>query len=175
MIRKIINWGLVALLGFFLVLALYNRFVTTRILENYRETFFKLEHPEDTRLLDEFQSKFSYYPATYQDESIKNKCVYLVGELRSYTGNWGEIEDFYYGKTVLYDGVGELNVGEFPLLLVQDTATSFGMDEDYLYGPFAVDILAKLENDYYFWGYPESLKEFGEGNIYAVYITPGCD
>jgi hypothetical protein len=174
MIRKIINWGLMALLGFFLVFSLYNRFVTTRILKNYRETFQQLSHPVETGLLDEFQSKFVYYPATYHDESIKNECVYLVGELRSYTGNWDEIKEFYAGKTVLHDGIGELHVGEFPMLLVQDTATSFDMDEDYLYGPFAVDILAKLENDYYFWGFPDEFDDF-EGKIYAVYIVPDCE
>ena len=174
MIRKIINWGLVALLGVFLVYGIFNWFATTRILKSYRETFLQLEHPGDTAQLDEFQSKFVYYPATYRDESIRNECVYLVGELRSYTGDWDEIEDFYYGKTVFHDKSGELNVGEFPLLLIQDTTTSFDMDEDYLYGPFAVDILAKLENDYYFWGFPDGFDDF-EGNVYAVYIVSDCD
>ena len=175
MIRKIINWGLVALLGFFLVLGLYNRFVTTRILKNYRESLLHLSHPEETELLDEFQSKLSYYPATYRDESIKNECAFLVGELRSYSGAWDEIRDFYAGKTVFHDGLGELDVGEFPLQVVQGASPSFDMDDDYSYSPFDVDILAKFENDYYFWGFPENLKEFGVGNIYAVYIAPDCD
>ena len=176
MTRKMVNWGLVALLGVFLLYGLYNKFVTTKILKSYQGTFQKMEHPRDTGLIDEFRSRFSYYPATYRDESIKNACVYLVGELRSHTGDWNEIQEFYAGNALLHNGTDEIIVGEFPIEVVPNNGASisFDMNNNYSYSPFDVDILAKLENDYYFWGFPDGLGNVA-GSVYAVYIAPDCE
>lgn len=175
MIRKLINWGLVVLLGVFLVYGLYTQFINSNVLKSYQETFQQLKHPQATAQIDEFRSKFSYYPATYRDESIKNQCVYLVGEIRSYTGDWVDVQGFYASKTISREGTGEIRVGEFPIEVVSNGATiSFDMNNTYPYTPFDVDILAKLENDYYFWGFPEEIGDVA-GGIYTVYIAPDCE
>ncbi len=84
--KRLVIWGLGILLGLFLIYILYGMLVTANVLKSYEETFQHLEHPQDTMLIDAF--KFKYYPDLYQDESIQNQCVYLVGEVRSYSSNW---------------------------------------------------------------------------------------
>lgn len=175
MIRRAITWGLGGLLGLFLIYSLYDRFLTTTVLERHEEAFQHLEHPGDTALIDAFQFKFSYYPATYRDESIRNRCAYLVGEIRSYSGNWDALQAFYEGQKLAPGNTDELYVSLFPVALSYGSGTSSGFDleNNFSYSPFDVDVLARLESHYYFWGFPKELNE-SRKNIYTIYIAPPC-
>jgi len=146
------------------------------VLRDYEETFQSLEHPQDTTLIDAFKFKFSYYPATYRDESVNFKCAYLVGEVRSYASDWNELEEFYRGKMLSRDNTDEIRVGLFPIQHVAERSASpwFDIDNTYSYSPFEVDALARLESHYYFWGFPKGFSEGGK-EIYAVYIAPDCN
>ena len=173
--KQQVIWGFFALLGLFFLYSLYDWFFTATVLKSYEEIFQHLEHPQDTTLIDAFKFKFSYYPATYRDESIQNKCAYLVGEIRSYPNKWEELQAFYKGKTLTHDNADEIYVGIFPIELVSEGGIppSLDMDSTFSYTPFDVDVLAKLESHYYFWGFPKGIRE-SEKNIYAIYIAPRC-
>ena len=176
MTKRMFTWGLGIFLGLALLYSLYDRLAIETVLKSYEGTFQHLEHPRDTMLIDDFKFKFSYYPATYRDESIKFKCAYLVGEVRSYFSDWEELKAFYQGKTLAHGGIDEIYVGVFPIGLVSENEASpwFELDSDFSYSPFEVDVLARLESHYYFWGFPKGLSE-GEKEVYVVYIAPDCD
>ena len=176
MMKRMGIWGLGIILGLLLIYSGYDLFVTTKVLNSYKETFQKLEHPQDTVLIDSFKFKFSYYPATYRDESIQSQCAYLVGEVRSYSGKWDELKSFYEGNTLVHEDTGEIYVGVFPIALVAESGASpwFDLESDFSYSPFDVDALARLESHYYFWGFPKGLGE-NKKEVYAVYIAPGCE
>jgi hypothetical protein len=176
MIKRIAIWCLGIVLGMFLIYSLYDGLVTAMTLKSYEETFQRLEHPRDTTFIDAFKFKFSYYPATYRDETIQSQCAYLVGEVRSYAGDWDELEAFYQGTTLTHDGINKIHVGIFPIQLISESGTSpsFDLDSTFSYSPFDVDVLARLESRYYFWGFPKGLGE-GVKNVYAVFIAPDCD
>lgn len=38
-----------------------------------------------------FDLEVNYYPATYVDDSIKFQSAFLVGEIRSYDGDWNAL------------------------------------------------------------------------------------
>ena len=176
MIKRFVLWGFGIVLGLFLIYSLYDLLVTSTVLKSYEETFQQLEHPQDSTLIDAFKFKFSYYPATYRDESIQSQCAYLVGEIRSYASDWDENKAFYQGKTLLHGDTEDIYVGAFPIAFVAESGAApwFDLESDYSYSPFDVDALARLESQYYFWGFPKGLGEGGKG-VYAVYIAPDCD
>jgi len=176
MMKRMGIWGLGIILGLLLIYSGYDLFVTTKVLNNYKETFQKLEHPQDTVLIDSFKFKFSYYPATYRDESIQSQCAYLVGEIRSYTTDWDELKTFYQGKALAQGDTNEIRVEVFPIQFVSEEGTvpSLDMDSSFLYSPFDVDVMAKLESHYYFGGFPKALIENGI-EVYAVYIALDCE
>ncbi|MFL7869024.1 MAG: hypothetical protein AB8I58_09360 [Anaerolineales bacterium] len=175
MIKRIAIWCMGIVLGLFLIYSLYDGLVTAMALNSYEETFQRLEHPQDTTLIDAFKFKFSYYPATYRDEAIQSQCAYLVGEVRSYAGDWDELEAFYQGTTLTHDGTNEIHLGVFPIQLISESGVppSFDLDSTFSYSPFDVDVLARLESRYYFWGFPKGLSE-GVKDVYAVFIAPKC-
>ena len=175
MIRRLVIWGLGLLLGLFLVFGLYDWIVTATALNSYEETFQGLGHPQDTTLIDAFKFKFNYSPATYRDESIQNRCVYLVGEVRSHSSEWDELKAFYDGKTLSHGDTGEIYVGVFPIQFVSEEGASplLDLDSAFSYSPFEVDVMAKLESHYYFLGFPKGLGESGK-EMYVVYIAPDC-
>lgn len=39
-----------------------------------------------------FDLEVNYYPATYVDDSIKFQSAFLVGEIRSYDGDWNALK-----------------------------------------------------------------------------------
>ena len=84
--------------------------------------------------------------------------------------------DILLGKTLIYDSTDEIHVGAFPIQLVSESGASpwFDLEGDFSYSPFDVDVLARLESHYYFWGFPKGLSEDGK-EAYAVYIAPDCD
>lgn len=174
--KRIFIWFFGILLGLFLLFSLYGMFATEVVLRSYEDSFQVLEHPQDTSPLDSFKFKFSYYPATYADDSVKSRCAYLVGEIRSYSSNWDELKAFYKGKKLAHDNADEIYVGIFPIQLDPEGGVypSFDLDSSFSYSPFDVDVLAKLESHYYFLGFPKGLGE-NENAIYAVYIAPACE
>ena len=176
MLRRIITWGLVGALVLFAIYSLYDRLMLAKVLKSYEETFQGLEHPKDTTLIDTFKFRFSYYPATYRDESIQSQCAYLVGEIRSYTSDWINLTAFYKDKALIYESTDDMHVGIFPIQLASKTGASpwFDMEGDFPYSPFDVDVLARLESHYYFWGFPKGLNESGKKS-YAIYIAPECE
>ena len=117
MIKRILTWGLGSLLGLFLLNMLYGRFITTTVLNGYEEAFQGLEYPKNTTKIDTFKFKFWYYPATYRDESIQDQCVYLVGEIRTYSNDWDATKTFYEGKTLAHEDTDEIYVGIIPIEL----------------------------------------------------------
>jgi hypothetical protein len=172
--KRLVIWGLGILLGLFLIYILYGMLVTANALKSYEETFQHLEHPQDTTLIDAF--KFKYYPDLYQDESIQNQCVYLVGQVRSYSNTWAELQAFYQGQTLTHDTTDEINVRVIPVKLVSDNGASPSLDTDsvFSYTPFDVDVLAELESHYFFWGFPKGISESGK-NLYVIFIAPNCE
>jgi hypothetical protein len=176
MLRGIFTWALGITVGLFLLYSLYDGLVTAAALKSYEKTFQRLEHPQGTALIDAFKLKFSYYPATYRDETIQSRCTYLVGELRSYANDWDELQAFYQDATLALAGANETHVRAFPIQLLSESGASpsFDLDSTFSYSPFDVDVLARLESHYYFWGFPKGLSE-GVKDIYAVFIAPDCD
>jgi len=173
--KSFVILGLGTLIGLFLLYTFYELLVDNSNLRKYEAIFQQLEHPQNTSLVDSFRMKLSYYPATYVDESIQSQCAYLVGEIRTYSGNWDELKAFYIGKILPQEDADDIHVGVFPIAPVAENGTSPGFDieQDYAYSPFEVDALSRLEGHYYFWGFPKGLNEGGE-DIYAVYIAPAC-
>ena len=169
-------WFFGILLGLFLLYSLYGMFATQVALKKYESSFAQLEHPKNTSSLDSFKFKFSYYPATYLDDSIEWQCACLIGELRSYSSDWDEVEAFYKGKKLGHGNIDDIYVGIFPIERDPEGGAypSFDMNSDFSYSPFNVDVLAKLESHYYFWGFPKGLGENGDP-IYAVYVASQCD
>jgi len=174
--KRFIVLGLGTLIGLFLLYSFYELFVDRANLREYQTMFQQLEHSQDTTLADSFKMKFSYYPATYADESIQSQCAYLVGEIRTYSGSWDELQAFYTGKMLSQADAANIYVGIFPIALIAENGSSPGFDiePDYAYSPFEVDALSRLEGYYYFWGFPKGLGESGQ-EVYAVYIAPDCE
>ena len=176
MMKRILAWGLGIALGLFLLNLLYGWFVTATVLKGYEETFQGLEHPESTTQVDAFKFKFWYYPATYRDESIQERCVYLVGEIRTYSNDWDELKAFYSGRRLVHGDADEIYVGIIPVELIDKGKFSplVSSDSRFSYSPFDVDVLEKLRSHYSFWGTPDGFSESGK-EYYVVYIAPKCD
>jgi hypothetical protein len=176
LVKRILTWGLGIALGLFLLNLLYGRYVTATVLNCYEETFQGLEHPNSTTHFGAFKFKFWYYPATYRDESIQDRCVYLVGEIRTFANDWDAIKEFYEGKRLAHGDSEEIYVGIIPIELIDKEKFSplVSSDSRFSYSPFDVDVLEKLRSHYSFWGTPDGFSESGK-DVYVVYIAPKCD
>ena len=148
------------------------RIVRTKIdLNTYKNAFARVDHPQSTSLVDSIAIRFSYYPATYADDSIKSQCAYLIGELRTYTQGWNKLEAFYSVSTLELNG-NRQHIQILPVGLYGDDAASLLIVEvdDYLYGPFEIDILGELQSHYSMQGVPSDMNK--SYNFYLVYVTP---
>jgi hypothetical protein len=176
MAKRLLAWGLLIGLGLFLLNALYGMLVTATMLNDYEKTFQNLQHPQDTKAMDTFKIKFSYYPATYRDESIQNRCAYLIGEIRTYANDWDVLKTFYSSKTLVHGNGEEIYVGILPIDFVSNgkLSSSINTNNHFSYSPFDVDILQELRSRYMFWGLPEGVIG-NENQIYVVYIAPKCE
>jgi hypothetical protein len=174
--KWLLIWGLGIFLGLILIYVLYVMLGTATVLKSYEESFQLLEHPQDTTLIDAFKFQYTYSPSVNQEGAIQNQCVYLVGEVRSYSSDWDKLQAFYRGKMVTHDTTDEINVRIIPVELVSDNGASPSLDTDstFSYIPFDVDVLAQLESHYFFWGFPKGISESGN-NLYVIYIAPNCD
>jgi hypothetical protein len=174
--KRLVIWGLGIFLGLILIYVLYAIVGTTRILRSYQETFQHLEHPQDTMLIDAFKFQYTYSPTTDQEGAIQNQCAYLVGQVRSYSSAWDELQAFYQGKAVIHGTTDEIDVRVIPVELVSDSGASPSLDTEsaFSYTPFDIDVLAQLESHYFFWGFPKGISESGK-TFYVVYIAPNCE
>jgi hypothetical protein len=173
--KRLLLWGLGIFLGLILIYVLYFMLGTATVLKGYQGSFQHLEHPRDTALIDAFKFQYTYSPSTSQDETIQNQCVYLVGQVRSYSNTWDELQTFYQGQTVTHGGTDEINVRIMPVEFVSDSGASPSLDmvNTFSYTPFDVDVLAQLESHYFFWGFPKGISQSGN-NLYVIYIAPNC-
>lgn len=174
--KRLLIWGLGIFLGVILIYVLYVMLGTTIKLRSYEKTFQQLEHPQDTALIDVFKFQYTYSPATDQNGAIRNQCVYLVGQVRSYSTTWDELQAFYQGKALTLGTTDEINVRAIPVMLTSDSGSSPSLDMDsaFSYTPFDVDVLAQLESHYFFWGFPKGISESSK-NLYVIYVAPNCD
>ena len=155
-------WGLIAFIVLYCgVAAIYEQVLLGR----YAKVFALAEHPQDTVVLDSLRFRFSYYPATYIDESIGFQAAYVIGELRHFAGTWAEVEDFYQthnrlpGDRVLTVIPLELKQGKESIYL--DSADGFSIS------PFDAQLFIEIQSKY------ESLKNISDTkrNIYLVYTS----
>jgi hypothetical protein len=174
--KRLIIWGLGIFVGLILIYVLSVMLGTAIVLKSYEETFQYLEQPQDTVLIDAFKLQYTYSPSINQEGAIQNQCVYLVGEVRSYSSDWGKLQAFYQGKTVTHGATDKINVHIIPVELASDSGASPSLDtvSAFSYTPFDVDVLAELESHYFFWGFPKGISKSGK-NLYVIYIAPNCN
>ena len=156
-------WGWVGLC----LLYLASTFIATEYtLGKYEKIFDEVEHPLETSLVDKVSLQYSYYPATYVDDSIDFTSANLVGELRSYSVDWDEIKRFYANR-MLENGN---RIGVLPIeVRKNDEHVWLDVPEWFLTSPGHYDILKGIREQYDFWGWPESLNSGTQG-LYLVYI-----
>ena len=175
MLKRLLILVSLILIGLFLAKIIRGVFVTSNALRNYEATFQDLDHPHNTGPIDNFKFKFSYYPATNIDETIKFRCAYLVGEIRSNSNDWDGLKTFYTSKILVHDNADEINVGIFPVEFdfQENSSHLFRESSNYSYHPFEYDVLEKLKSHYSIWGTPKNIITGGKGE-YVVYIAPQC-
>ena len=160
------GWVLWGLSGLFL-LYLAGRFLVTGYqLQKLEKVFSQVEHPSGTFPVDNIRLRYSYYPATYADDTIHFESANLAGELRSYDGDWQEIKDLYGGQT-LENGNP---IAVIPIeVRKNDEHMWLDAPEWFLISPGHHDILDGIREEYDTWGWPESLNG-RTPELYLVYI-----
>lgn len=156
-------WGGVALLALYLVFSAIRDQV---MLQQYRTLFAQVRHPINTKLVNPLSLSFSIYPATYIDENIDFVPVYLVGELRKYTGNWSDVESFYEQNRQSQDGQYAVTL---PLVIDQSEEDTWLQIMDAAhYEPSDAAVIEELKYHYGWYGIPEELNDT-EQKVYLVY------
>lgn len=156
-------WGGVALLAVYLIYAA----IAERIaLRQYGTYFAQVKHPSNTALVDSLSFSFSFYPATYIDENIDFVPVYLVGELRRYTGSWEKVEAFYEQDRQLEDGN---YIVTLPLMIDKSEENTWVQVMDGVsYEPTDAAVIEELKYQYGWYGIPKNLNDT-EQQVYLVY------
>jgi hypothetical protein len=135
------------------------------MLRKYEKVFAEAQHPQDTILIDSLRFKFSYYPATYIDESIGFKAAYVISELRAYTDKWADVEGFYQSHNRL---PGDKMMIAIPLEIQQGKERTYLNEVDgFSISPFDAQLLIEIQDKY------GSLKNTNgtERNLYLVYVS----
>jgi len=135
------------------------------VAKKYAEAFGQFQHPADTMLVDSLRLDFSYYPATYVDDSIKPNCTDLTGEIRTYTDDWNVLDNFYAYSTFRANNAN-LKVNVLPLNISSDAA-NFILDDDKDFHPSPSD-LDELRRHYSNDGIPQQLKH--DEHYYLMYV-----
>ena len=157
---------LVVLCGFGILFGSYTMLRSRLSLKNYEEAFQQVKHPPATARIDSFALQASYYPATYVDDSISSKGITLVGELRSYTGDWQNIQAFYLKST---EG-DSWPVSALPVeIRSKQGQTILQPVSAFSYDPFDYDLLENLKS---YYRSKEISPQEAEGKFYLVYFTP---
>jgi hypothetical protein len=103
--RKVLAWivlaGILSLCG---LLYTFTMLPHDRRLDDYRQAFAQIHHPEDTvsvaryKLLGVLDYQRAMYKATYPQG-----CDYVAGEIRESAGDRAAVEAFYAGQTIRVD------------------------------------------------------------------------
>lgn len=156
-------WGFI---GVFLLYVVGRFLITEYYLRQYEEIFSQVEHPQGTSLVDTISLRFRYYPATYTDDAIDFQAANLVGELRSYRGDWNEIKGFYSNPR---------SENGRPIAVIpteihkKDEQIWLEVAGWHVGDPSNDDIVEGIREQYDFWGWPESLNSTRQG-LYLVYV-----
>lgn len=157
------------LLGLFILLLVYRMVRSELNLRSDQKAFALLQHPQNTERLDSFDLEADYYPATSADNSVRFESASLIGELRSYSGDWQNIQAFYQDQ-VLGDGVTKIaNVVVFPVeIRSEGQKTLLKFSDDFSYSPFEYDLLDDLKRYYL----SRELPQIDTGRkFYLIYVT----
>lgn len=142
-------------------------------LQRYEKAFLHVEHPANTTRLDSFQFEINHYPATYVDDSVQFQSTFLVGELRSYDGDWASLQTFHAGQQLEVGGSNVLPVSlwTLPLEIHSDRQGSWlEFPSGFSFDPFQADILKELQEPYDPRQIAQTSGAAGN-NIYLVYAT----
>jgi hypothetical protein len=138
-------------------------------LRNDQKAFTRVEHPQNTERLDSLGLEADYYPATSADHSVRFESVYLIGELRSYSGDWQNIQAFYRDQVLENGGPKRLNVVVFPIEIRSESReTLLKFSDDFSYSPFEYDLLDDLKHYYLSRELPQI--DIGR-KFYLIYVT----
>lgn len=140
------------------------------LLQKYEKAFLQVKHPEHTTRLDSFDLEVNDYPATYVDDSIQFQSAFLVGEIRSYDGNWEELKTFYSDKALETSRANRLPVWPMPLQIERgDQGSRLDFPHEFSFDPSQVQILQALQDHY---SSDRSMQRLGKakGDIYFVYM-----
>lgn len=137
-----------SILGVLLIYFIYHIISNENLARYYEKTFEHVQHPADSTLIDPVRFSFSYYPATFVDEFVSSKCAYLVGNIRTYTGDWIQLNLFYSNPSPEPE-VSKFRINLLPLRL-SNNGSSLQLDEieDYHPSPFDFDVMTALQIHY---------------------------
>ena len=142
-------------------------------LQRYEKAFLYMEDPANTTRLDSLQFEIDHYPATYVNDSVEFQSTFLVGELRSYNGDWASLKTFHAGQELEVGGSNVLPIGlwTLPLEIHSDSQGSWlEFPSDFSFDPFQADILKELQESYDLRQIARTSGAAGN-NLYLVYAT----
>lgn len=158
-------WGVIGACLLYIIVAIT---IEQVMLRKYQKVYDQAQHPQGTTLLEAFRFTFSYYPATYIDESIGFESAYLLGELRLYTGPWADVEHFYQSHNRLAGGKHLIVI---PLeIREQKEQTWLNEVEGVSISPFDAQLLVELHNRYSSFEIPAPVNGI-ESNLYLIYAS----
>ena len=158
------------LVGLFVLFIGYRMVLFELQLRKLEKAFLQTEHPENTQRIDSLTVKVNYYPATYVDDSMQFQSAFLVGEIRSYDGNWDALKTFYTNKHLEVGNSKLLSVWMVPLQIERNDQRSWlDVPDGFSFDPFQADILQALQEHYSSNKLTQRLGRV-ERSIYFVYI-----
>jgi len=130
----------------------------------HEKAFLRIPRPPNSSQIDSLSLNLSYYPATYADDSTHFRSARLVGELRSYTGNWDNLKLFY--NDMLLEDAGQVMV-----LPMELHSNSFNFADDFR-TPRSIMIFLRNFNPIMIFG--ECRKDWPRWNKVSIwFITCG--
>jgi len=161
-----------SILGVLLIYLIYHIVSNENLARYYEKSFGRLHHPAESVLIDSMRFSFSYYPATFADELISSKCAYLIGNVRTYTGDWEKLNLFYNNPSLsnplLEPELSKFRIDLLPLQVSND-GLSLQLDEieGYHPSPSDFDVVTALQEHF---STKKSLQNLSlNSQIYLVY------
>ena len=137
------------LVAVFILFIAYRMVSSELNMRKYENAFLQVKHPENTTHVDSLDLEVNYYPATYVDDSIQFQSAFLVGQIRSYDGDWDALKTSYAGKELEMNGANILPVWAVPLQIEHNDQTiRLDFPHDFSFDPFQADILQALQDHY---------------------------
>jgi hypothetical protein len=153
------------LLGLVIVFFGYGSIASMLKWRRDEQAFLQLNHPPGTVLFHKISMEFSYYPATYIDDSIPFKSAHLVGDLRSYDGSWDQLRGFYGNQTL----EGRKTIAVIPLEVhKQGEKIWLETPDTYVDNPGEYDIISAIQEQDELWGSSKSTDNVSQ-SLYLVY------